>query len=1409
MQKRRVIVVMLCLLLCLSGLDLSMVADASDKNRAREQFIVMEEEDYDAAEHGKESNQEAEDESESLEELESEEELESLEELESGNADASEEAESETDEPLTEETTVLPEEELLLEEAAFFEQEQKVGQILIRMSAPAGVFPAGAVLQAKEVNGLEEEIVEAVEGVVSDRELAPVAVFDLTILDEEGNELQPDTEKGEVLVTFHHLDTQQAAQDADTEIQVFHVADDYQKADAVRTKVGKESVSFAATHFSKYAVMQMTKAGRSTGSFDLKSYLKKTELLFGNPPQPIPSDGKVSFGDSFSLRFYFYTLSADATDTIEEGKAYEIADLSSILNGGGLTTSPLPMNWKIMAKAADGKDYNLGTATLTNDHKLTFTFNLPDQVDNIKGQELLNIYMDCSCQLDQNSIGNKQDYEIDLSSVQGGKIKVYPTENAETSPTVKKSGVYNQGTGKITWTVTVNPGQNHTQGTAFWFVDALGSDERFDPATDVFMVGENDDKNNPNFQYNATDKVLRYKLDSYKDNQEIKISFTTTPTGLTAENKIATAAYQVTNKAQIKDEPENSILAETEPVVVNVPETKYLDKTVTGSTLAGDGQLILTWKVTIQTNGHSLKGVVLYDKIPDDFAYVAGSIKLNNAATKEPALQAGTNSGKSYNMKYEFGNTPIQSDQTITYQTKSSYRDIGTGQTYTDYYHGNYGAVKNEAWITIPEFDGIKPSDDQIGPVNSTGGGSAMLSKSGVYDPSLNQITWTITLNGNQKQALNDIKVTDTIPNTQTYVSGSLTINQQPHADSNLNNSQDADGPTIITIKNIPNAAADKQTVITLKTQIKEALHYTNKTQTHTNKAQLDCNEVKGLSVGASVSCKSTIIAKKQTAYDQNTHEITWEVTLNQNKASLTNAGFEDVLANGTSLVAGSVKINHVTATEGVAYTYDATANKLTVSVADVSDAAVGTEAAVMRVTYKTKVNMEDTGSFGTSFTDSQNKVTVQNKATFYRGNATERPFVTASFAVPNERLSKVGKYPAAADAPDQIAYTVHINKNQVTIPNGMHLTDTLSPGQTLSISSVMLQKATVSADGKLTAGDAVLPKKLTTVINQDGTTTMTLTLPDHSGQTAYILTYKTVLDMNIADHFSNSIELSGTAGGVNAVSNITREMIQNNGGGGQSVPKSKVELTLKNQADEPLANATFALLQKGPDGVYVECGARKTTDANGILTFLGLDVNGSYALMAISVPDGYQLSSALHYFTAPAKGSTHPVAITGEKASAVPADKPKKEHAGSSSDRTEQEDNIVDTAAPFVPNGWNNPMPNMVYLPNEPAPIYETTMAGQLALLMLQPDGEDKRLAEAQMRTRVQAILAVDPEFFSNSSIEIREYLTSLMSGPTAVLPKTGGFFGSGLMYLLGGVCVLAGLLIRIMDGRRGKQKR
>ena len=154
---------------------------------------------------------------------------------------------------------------VLAEEKAGFSQCVVDGEVEISVSAPEGVFPEGATLLANRIT--EESQVSQIEQLVAtkEEEAAPdeaVKVeqtysYDITILDAEGNAIEPDTSKGEVSVSFKNVGAARVEQEADKDLSVYYVTDDYNQAEEIphESDIAEDGAVISAEHFSIYTVV--------------------------------------------------------------------------------------------------------------------------------------------------------------------------------------------------------------------------------------------------------------------------------------------------------------------------------------------------------------------------------------------------------------------------------------------------------------------------------------------------------------------------------------------------------------------------------------------------------------------------------------------------------------------------------------------------------------------------------------------------------------------------------------------------------------------------------------------------------------------------------------------------------------------------------------------------------------------------------------------------------------------------------------------------------------------------------------------------------------------------------------------------------------------------------------------------
>lgn len=191
----------------------------------------------------------------------------------------------ETGELLPEE---LPEEETEkaedTDEAAeeAFDQSVIENGVEVSVSAPEGVFPAGAQLKVSTITGGDASEIEQLVAEKKDAETdenTTVVVeqsysFDITIVDENGAEVEPDTSRGEVSVSFKNVGAAQAKQQEEKELSVFYVSDDYSEAEELSHAVDTDADAavITAEHFSIYTVVITTKVSDAEKNYILHYY---------------------------------------------------------------------------------------------------------------------------------------------------------------------------------------------------------------------------------------------------------------------------------------------------------------------------------------------------------------------------------------------------------------------------------------------------------------------------------------------------------------------------------------------------------------------------------------------------------------------------------------------------------------------------------------------------------------------------------------------------------------------------------------------------------------------------------------------------------------------------------------------------------------------------------------------------------------------------------------------------------------------------------------------------------------------------------------------------------------------------------------------------------------------------------
>ena len=144
-----------------------------------------------------------------------------------------------------------------------FQQEKEISGVLVSVKADPGVFPTGAKLQVKKVGKAAEWKVDSAlkEKLLENQEnLLQSMIFDISVLNKDGEEVQPDNTKGEVKVQFSHIPFLE--ENAEKQISVFHLDSVDATAEKLATEKIEEkenAVEVSAEHFSLFAVSLVKK----------------------------------------------------------------------------------------------------------------------------------------------------------------------------------------------------------------------------------------------------------------------------------------------------------------------------------------------------------------------------------------------------------------------------------------------------------------------------------------------------------------------------------------------------------------------------------------------------------------------------------------------------------------------------------------------------------------------------------------------------------------------------------------------------------------------------------------------------------------------------------------------------------------------------------------------------------------------------------------------------------------------------------------------------------------------------------------------------------------------------------------------------------------------------------------------
>ena len=184
-----------------------------------------------------------------------------------------------------------------------------VGGVKVSVDADAGVFPEGALIHVRRVDGESAERIE--ESVNSENARS----FDITVTDMDGNEIQPDTSAGKVRVTFSGIDTSGEG------LKVYHFDDDLSLPEELKAEVDEANKSAAveADHFSVYTVVTEEERGIDIVGKSVKDIINELVTPYSGEYDGEAHDS-VSFNDvcTEEIKKTFTFKSGTSTDFSSE-----------------------------------------------------------------------------------------------------------------------------------------------------------------------------------------------------------------------------------------------------------------------------------------------------------------------------------------------------------------------------------------------------------------------------------------------------------------------------------------------------------------------------------------------------------------------------------------------------------------------------------------------------------------------------------------------------------------------------------------------------------------------------------------------------------------------------------------------------------------------------------------------------------------------------------------------------------------------------------------------------------------------------------------------------------------------------------------------------------------------------------
>ncbi len=420
--------------------------------------------------------------------------------------------------------------------------------------------------------------------------------------------------------------------------------------------------------------------------------------------------------------------------------------------------------------------------------------------------------------------------------------------------------------------------------------------------------------------------------------------------------------------------------------------------------------------------------------------------------------------------------------------------------------------------------------------------------------------------------------------------------------------------------------------VVTELLESEKEFYSGNKEQKYKNKVVMNSYEMKNVSDEIEKTCKSEVLTKRIVGnYNYETHEFQYEIVANKNKMAmskisvkdgLTESGLELIIATDKPIMMNGVEIPKGSDDNPTRPCYTYNNGLLTVY----PENTVAGEADSMKtITFTARVKDE---KYLDNITSSS--ISIANNASI---ETEDYPTTTieskdAKREIKNSMFNKKGD---VINDKTQAGYTILVNASKQNLRDGCKVRDILGANLDLEESSVKLYVANINpATGDLSDGEEATGYKTDVKTNSNGTTQLEVTLPKNTGKTSYVLKYIATPDLPkvAGGDYSNSAELLDS--GIDAEFKSNIDLSNAKFSSGSSTGKASLTITKADDEDSSvlLKGAVFSIIDKATQ----EEVAQLTTGENGSGK-VGLPKGKEYIVKEIKAPDGYELNEEPYEF--------------------------------------------------------------------------------------------------------------------------------------------------------------------------------